>query len=543
MLKRIGTLIVTVALSAVAWEAELDTNIAIDVSAGGDTTFTVKKSWLLAQEAELTADPLYKEVRHTIRKLPNEEVEKIIPGRAENPDNVKRVERLFTKEMWDYLTPVRNPLYTYTGFLRAVGKFPAFCGDYNDGRDADAIALKLLATCLAHFSQETGAGDDYMAKTEGIPRWRQSLHYVREMGYSAGYNKGKNGYNGECSVESWQQEKWPCGTSAGGSYLQYYGRGAKQLSYNFNYGAFSEAMYEGDAAVLLNDPDLVADTWLNLASAIFFFVYPQPPKPSMLHVMDGTWQPNEVDDAQGIKHGFGATINVINGGVECGHGETKQAANRVIYYKELAPYFGVEIAEDEELGCADQGNFVVGGAGALLIQWEDSWGYDKTRPYGNFSCQLVGFQTAESALIPGEYIDCVERYYSSKNPIFAHRKLVIIDDVGEVKISKNKEIKKGTSKLGVFFTENPIKPSSQKASIIVVTEKPAKVQMTIFDALNNLIDIQETASSVNEAALFTWDLKNRSSKIVGSGTYTVYATIRYKDGKVVRRKAVLGVKK
>ncbi len=30
---------------------------------------------------------------------------------------------------------------------------------------------------------------------------------------------------------------------------------------------------------LLQKPDLVASTWLNLASATWFFTYPQPPKP------------------------------------------------------------------------------------------------------------------------------------------------------------------------------------------------------------------------------------------------------------------------
>ena len=39
---------------------------------------------------------------------------------------------------------------------------------------------------------------------------------------------------------------------------------------------------------------------MNLASATWFYTTPQPPKPSMLHVIDGTWQPNEVDRRNGI---------------------------------------------------------------------------------------------------------------------------------------------------------------------------------------------------------------------------------------------------
>ncbi|MCV5665266.1 chitinase, partial [Escherichia coli] len=77
---------------------------------------------------------------------------------------------------------------------------------------------------------------------------------------------------------------WPCESGQG-----YFGRGAKQLSYHFNYGAFSEVMFDGDASVLLKNPGLVADSWLNLASAIWFFLTPQAPKPAMLHVIDRTW--------------------------------------------------------------------------------------------------------------------------------------------------------------------------------------------------------------------------------------------------------------
>ncbi len=57
---------------------------------------------------------------------------------------------------------------------------------------------------------------------------------------------------------------------------------------------------------------------MNMASDVFFFVYRQPPKPSMLHVIDGTGQPNDRDKANGLVSGFGVTIHIINGGVECG---------------------------------------------------------------------------------------------------------------------------------------------------------------------------------------------------------------------------------
>ena len=79
-----------------------------------------------------------------------------------------------------------------------------------------------------------------------------------------------------CDPSTWQGRTWPCGKS-GGAWQKYYGRGAKQLSYNFNYGPFSDAMF-GTVSRLLENPDLVASTWLNLASATWFYAYPQPPK-------------------------------------------------------------------------------------------------------------------------------------------------------------------------------------------------------------------------------------------------------------------------
>jgi len=191
-----------------------------------------------------------------------------------------------------------------------VGKFPAFCGDYDDGRDSDAICKKALVTMFAHFTQETGGYTVYW----DVPEWRQGLVHVREMGWNEDM---RGGYNGECNPALCQGQTWPCGTFEDGNYKSYFGRGAKQLSYNYNYGPFSEAM-TGSIRTLLDNPELVADSWYNLASAVFFFVYPQPPKPSMLHVIDGTWVPNERDLSNDLVGRFGVTTQIINGGVECG---------------------------------------------------------------------------------------------------------------------------------------------------------------------------------------------------------------------------------
>ena len=48
---------------------------------------------------------------------------------------------------------------------------------------------------------------------------------------------------------------------------------------------------------------------------------------------------------------------------------------------------------------------IAGGAGALPIYWDKDWAYP-------FSCKLVNYQTAHSALVDGEYIDCVEENFN-----------------------------------------------------------------------------------------------------------------------------------
>ncbi|HII4319289.1 TPA: glycoside hydrolase family 19 protein [Enterobacter cloacae] len=368
--------------------------------------YTMKASDLAKKEKELTDFPLMQSVKDTIRTLDNASVEQIEPGRASNPANVKRVEGILKESDWEYLFPLRAKDYSYSNFLKAVGKFPALCDTYKDGRDSEAICRKELATMFAHFAQETGGHESWRPE----PEWRQALVYVREMGWSEGQ---KGGYNGECNPDVWQGQTWPCGKDKDGDFLSYFGRGAKQLSYNYNYGPFSEAMY-GDVRTLLDKPELVADTWLNLASAIFFFAYPQPPKPSMLQVIDGTWQPNDHDKANGLVPGFGVTTQIINGGVECGGPtEIAQSQNRIKYYKEFANYLKVPVPADEVLGCANMKQFDEGGAGALKIYWEQDWGWSADTPDGKtYACQLVGYQTPFSAFKDGDYTKCVQKFFN-----------------------------------------------------------------------------------------------------------------------------------
>ncbi len=151
-------------------------------NAGG---YVIAASELAVVEKSKTANPMYGVWSKALATRPNNIVDAIMPRAASNPDNVKRVERVFTESDWEYLTQMAAPEYTYERFLRAIGKFPAFCGEYTDGRDSDAICKKSIVTAFAHFSQETGghiSKDNISDNPLALEEWQQALVHVREMG-------------------------------------------------------------------------------------------------------------------------------------------------------------------------------------------------------------------------------------------------------------------------------------------------------------------------------------------------------------------------
>ncbi len=126
---------------------------------------------------------------------------------------------------------------------------------------------------------------------------------------------------------------------------KYYGRGPVQLSYNGNYGYASDCIF-GDKSVLLNNPELVeTDPVVAFKTAIYFWMTPQTLKPSAHDVMTRKWQPNASDTAKGRMPGFGMTINIINGAVECNKGDNMFSMNdRIGFYQHFLQKLGVSDA-------------------------------------------------------------------------------------------------------------------------------------------------------------------------------------------------------
>ena len=333
--------------------------------------------------------------------------------------------------------------YTFENFLKAVAKYPAFCGNdaNNSSADLDELCMQAMASMFAHFAQEvgghlgdtnasyvapvndtpidrsgdkdTGNNDDggpmkefYCEGGKGnwcgdyaqtIPEWRQALYWVNESGCS---ETGAGCLYRSCDPGTWQAEAWPCPADT-----KYFGRGPKQLSYNYNYGPYSYIIY-GDVNPLLQNPAKVTEGWLAFASAVYFFMQPRPPKPSMFELIYGYWSPPDGSSSEDPGSDFGTSIMIINGGIECGGSEaTAQAANRVKYYAGFMDYFGlqdkiVDSHKSTSMSCAKMLAFDPKHGAAYPSYWEEDWS-------ALGQCQLVTYETAFSGYLDGDYEKCI----------------------------------------------------------------------------------------------------------------------------------------
>jgi hypothetical protein len=225
------------------------------------------------------------------------------------------------KGVWDF--------FSYKEFYAACRQFPGFLGDGNAGTQK-----RELAAFLANIAQETGGG--WPEAPGGYFKW--GLYFIQERDTTHDY---------------WDTSRKTYPPVAG---RKYFGRGVLQLSGNYNYGQFSDAWF-GRIDNMLENPDYVArDPALSFGSGLWFWMTPQYPKPSCHDIMTGRWHPNAGDSAKGRLPGFGATLNVINGGVECGRGPVREETSyRYQYYRYFCNYFHVTPGDHVE--CADQKPF------------------------------------------------------------------------------------------------------------------------------------------------------------------------------------------
>lgn len=254
----------------------------------------------------------------------------------------QNIANLISSSDWSTLFPNRNVLYSYSNFTTAVDDlsdyivtyenpgswglrvtverkstgnkhsytittanwvapttvvdFENFCntGDnFNDKRE--------LAAFFSNITKETTGGttDVFSGLSNSHSQW--GLYFTQELGQSC------SGY------KSFSNADYPPATGA-----CYYGRGPIQLSWNYNYGRFSDFLY-GDDRLLTNPDEVHTNGVTSFKSAIWFWMTPQCPKPSCHQVM------HEIhDETAGSysqvkmgKKGFLHTVNIINGAIEC----------------------------------------------------------------------------------------------------------------------------------------------------------------------------------------------------------------------------------
>lgn len=293
-----------------------------------------------------------------------------VSKQADKPKPVIAAFNLVSEKQFDDLFPQRDKFYTYAAFIKAVKELGLIKvkvarraisvyqitrtdkstgkvvivrqdGDWNEGwakkkpdsvfsvdyggfcTESDAQTNKKeLAAFFAHIAHETRHGENGTYK-DGLMLTHESNTSLAYIGESDEYKPvaGK----------------------------KYYGRGPMQLSYNGNYGKASDCIF-GDSKVLLNNPDLVeTDPVVAFKAAIWFWMMPETYKPSAHDVMIGKWQPNAVDKAKGRTPGFGMTIDIINGAVECNLGNNFGMADRIGFYQYFLGRLG---ASDPNCACS-----------------------------------------------------------------------------------------------------------------------------------------------------------------------------------------------
>ncbi|HEX3774466.1 MAG TPA: glycoside hydrolase family 19 protein [Polyangiaceae bacterium] len=196
---------------------------------------------------------------------------------------------LITKAQFESFFPGHNAVYTYEGFVQAASQWPLFCGE----GDADAKKRE-VAAFFAHMVQETAG-----------------LKYTDELNPPSDY----------CDAS---RTEFPCGGRS------YHGRGPLQISWNYNYGTAGQAL----GLSLLTQPELVVASSVNsFNAALWWWMTRQPLDSAHSTIVSGK--------------GFGATIQLINGALECGGKSPTAVQTRVNAFNNFCSQLGVSPGDNE----------------------------------------------------------------------------------------------------------------------------------------------------------------------------------------------------
>jgi predicted chitinase len=278
---------------------------------------------------------------------------------------------LLTEKQFNDLFPRRSQFYTYTAFVKAINALSKISvkvdrrsvsfyqytrTDKVTGKSAivrqdeewneDWAKKKGDSIYTVNYSDFCTAADAQTNRKELAAFLAQIAHETR-FGENGKYNDGLIFIHEKDTSNSYLADNDAYPPVAG---KKYYGRGPIQLSYNGNYGKASNFIF-GDKNILLKNPALIEkDAVVAFETAIWFWMTPDTHKPSAHDVMIGKWHPNPADKASGRTPGFGMTINIINGPIECNKGENVFSMNdRIGFYQYFLKQLG---ATDPNCTCS-----------------------------------------------------------------------------------------------------------------------------------------------------------------------------------------------
>lgn len=224
---------------------------------------------------------------------------------------------------WDYKSFITAAaLYQPIGFGTTGGK---------------KMGMLEIAAFFSHVGSKTSCG--YGVATGGPFAW--GLCYNKEMSPTQSY------------CDDFYKFTYPCTPG-----VDYYGRGALPVYWNYNYGKIGEAL----KVDLLNHPEyLEQNATLAFMAAIHQWMTPvKKSQPSAHDVLVGSWKPTKNDTLSKRIPGFGTTMNVLYGDQVCGQGDVDQMNNIVSHYLYYLDKMGVgreEAGPHEVLTCGEQKAF------------------------------------------------------------------------------------------------------------------------------------------------------------------------------------------
>ncbi len=261
-----------------------------------------------------------------------------------------------------------NDLYTLDAFKKAVVIYNTWAANKNYPQFINQGSLNLQATEFAAFMANvslTTSGSEL--KNTNNSAWAENDKLVGRIWKGGLYHIEAEGFSGN-----------KLGSIDGASAFKpapkqsYHGRGVFHMSWNHNYGAFSEWLFSNgimtdiitSKRILVEQPSLVGhNATLSMLSGIWQWMTPVGAKPSahdVIHgnvskVSEGVQDPGlpqsndnmsvptaygETTDSKAFAYRIGTITNILNGGLECNKIASWNAApvQRVAYYNAYSTY-------------------------------------------------------------------------------------------------------------------------------------------------------------------------------------------------------------